>query len=289
MKRALTGIAAASMVLGAFAPATFAATGANGWKYTVAHQLPIVVNGQVLSNPFELVANDSGNQTAYFPVYYFNQALNSIGYTATWDGSTHTWAITAPDVDATKISIPGGVGTGNTTITVNGTVVKKINTYAAKDPAGGPSAGYTTYFPAFYINEVFSSLGAKVSFSGQTGLSITKQQPQNTSYTLSNLTASGGTSGDGSVSNPALSLNGQAITLSTTLTDANGNPVPNTAVTFNVSNYGNYPSTLPTVKNASGTVVSGTQQTNAEQYTVYTDSNGVAKVTISGPSGSTIA
>src|SRR5579875_934768 len=135
------------MVLGAFSPMAFAATGANGWNYQVAHQLPIVVNGSVQSNPYELTAVDSGNTTAYFPMYYFNQALSSLGYSATWDGNSHTWAITASGVDASAVasSIAGGVGTGNTTITVNGTTVKKINTQAAKDPAGG---GMTTYFPA---------------------------------------------------------------------------------------------------------------------------------------------
>ncbi|SFU66014.1 SwmB domain-containing protein [Alicyclobacillus macrosporangiidus] len=282
MKRALTGIAAASMVLGAFAPATFAATGANGWKYTVAHQLPIVVNGQVLSNPFELVANDSGNQTAYFPVYYFNQALNSIGYTATWDGSTHTWAITAPDVDASSISIPGGVGTGNTTITVNGTVVKKINTYAAKDPAGGASAGYTTYFPAYYINEVFSSLGAKVSFSGQTGLSITKQQPSSSapgsikapSFTNQKI-------GDGSQASPAVSF-GDPIKVSTTLQDANGNPVGGVNVLMDVVYYG---SGAPTVKDVNGNTLAATTVSTSDgqafQYKVPTDASGVATAQIS--------
>lgn len=282
MKRAITGIAAASLVLGAFAPATFAATGANGWKYTVAHQLPIVVNGQVLSNPYELVANDSGNQTAYFPVYYFNQALNSIGYTATWDGSTHTWAITAPDVDASSISIPGGVGTGNTTITVNGTVVKKINTYAAKDPAGGPNAGYTTYFPAYYINEVFSSLGAQVSFSGQTGLSITKQQPSSSapgsigapSFTNQKI-------GDGSQASPAVSF-GDPIKVSTTLQDANGNPVGGVNVLMDVVYYG---SGAPTVKDVNGNTLAATTVSTSDgqafQYKVPTDASGVATAQIS--------
>ncbi|GEO24720.1 hypothetical protein AAC03nite_05050 [Alicyclobacillus acidoterrestris] len=289
MKRSLTGIAAAAVVLGAMSPMAFAAT-SKATGLTKAGQLPIVVNGQVLSNPYEMTGKDSGNTTAFFPVYYFNQALSKIGngYSATWDGTTHTWAITAPGVDASKISISGGVGTGNTTITVNGTVVKKINTQAAKDPAASKSAGKTTYFPAYYIDEIFNQLGAKVSFNGQTGLSITTAT--NTAGAgLSAISATGASNGDGSASNPAVSLNGKAITLSTTLTDANGNPLSNTAVTFNVSEYGNTPSYLPTVENASGTVISGTAATDKEQYVAYTDANGTASISIQGPSGKTYA
>lgn len=290
MKRTLTGIAAAAVTLGAVAPMAFASTGANGWQYKVATPLPIVVNGTAVSAPYELTAQDSGNTTGYFPVFYFNQALSKLGngYSASWDGVTHTWAVNAPGVDASKISIAGGVGTGNTTITVNGTVVKKINTGAAKDPAGG---GMTTYFPAFYINEIFNSIGAKVSFSGQTGLNISGGQSTTTGSSLSNITVSGESSGSGSSASPAVSLTGKGITVSSTLTDANGNPVANTAVQFQVSEYGTKPNNmpLPTVTDANGTVISGTSNSDNEAYTAYTNSNGVASLTLAGPAGQTYA
>ncbi|WP_206831823.1 beta strand repeat-containing protein [Alicyclobacillus fructus] len=283
MKRTLSGIASAAIVLGAISPMAFAATSTSG--LTPAGQLPIVVNGQVLSNPYEMVGYDSGNKTGFFPIYYFSQALAKIGIQSTWNGATHTWALTDSNVNAANVQVAGGVGTGNTTVTLNGTAIKMFNTQAAKDPAGGP---VTTYMPIYYVNNILTALGIKGTFSGQTGLNITTAQ--NTSgSSLSAISVTGATSGSGSVSSPAVVLNGGSVTLSTTLTDANGNPIPNTAVTFNVSNYGNYPGYLPTVKNASGVVVSGTKQTNAEQYTVYTDSNGVAKVTLSGPSGQTYA
>jgi hypothetical protein len=268
------------MALGMLVPVAFAASTTTG--LSKASQLPIVVNGSVLSNPFEMTGKDSGNTTGFFPMYYFNQALAKIGFTATWDGVNHVWNISAPNVTAAPVA--GGVGTGNTTVTVNGTVVKKFNTQAAKDPAGST---VTTYLPIFYINNVLSALGVKGTFSGQTGLSVTSAQ-STTGAGLTTIQVSGETSGDGSSASPAVSLNNADVTLSTTLNDANGNALANTAVTFSVSNYGNYP-VLPTVKNASGTVISGTKQTNAEQYTVYTDSTGAASVTVSGPSGQTYA
>jgi hypothetical protein len=278
------------MALGMLVPVAFAATTTTSWTHKVAGQLPIVVNGTATSNPFELTAVDSGNTTAYFPMFYFNQALNSLGYTATWDGVNHVWNISAPNADASQIasSIAGGVGTGNTSISVNGTVVKKINTYAAQDPAASKTAAPTSYFPAFYINEIFNGLGATVSFSGQTGLSITKASTTNNSgATLSAITVTGSNSGDGSVTNPAVALSDGSLTLSTTLQDANGNALANTAVTFNVSEYNQFPGQLPSVQNAAGTLIAGTAQSNYEQYTAYTDSTGVASVKVSGPAGQT--
>jgi hypothetical protein len=282
LKRTLTTVAAASMALGMLVPVAFASSSTAGLKK--AGQLPIVVNGAVLSNPFEMTGVDSGNTTGFFPIYYFSQALSQLGFSAAWDGATHTWAITAPGV--TVGTVAGGVGTGNTTVTVNGTAVKKFNSQAAKDPAGGP---VTTYLPVYYIQNVLGALGVNGNWSGTKGLSVASAAQSQGAAKLSALTTSGANSGDGSATNPAVSLNNAAVSVSTTLTDANGNALANTAVTFSVSNYGNYPSTLPTVKNAAGTVVSGTAKSNAEQYTVYTDASGVAKVSFTNPSGQTNA
>ncbi|GMA50996.1 hypothetical protein GCM10025857_23530 [Alicyclobacillus contaminans] len=279
MKRTLTGIAAASMVLGAFAPAAFAATSTS---YKVAGQLPIIVNGSVLSNPYELTAQDSGNTTGFFPVYYFNQALNKIGFTATWNGTTRTWAINAPGVDASKISIPGGVGTGNTTITVNGTVVKKINTFAAKDPAGGKNAQATTYFPAYYIDEVFNQLGATVSFDGTKGLTITGGTSTSTGAgSISAPSFTGQKVGTGAQATPAISF-GDPVTVSATLTDPNGNPLVGVNALLDVVYYGGG---APTVKDANGNILSATNVTTSDgaafQYKVPTNSAGVASAQIS--------
>ncbi|MFB5191048.1 beta strand repeat-containing protein [Alicyclobacillus fastidiosus] len=121
---------------------------------------------------------DSGNVTAYAPVFYFDQLLGKAGITAKWDGATHTWALTDSSIDASKVSVAGGVGTGNTTITLNGVVIKKINTFAAKDPGASKSAGATTYFPAYYINNVFAAVGINATWNGSTGLAVTTNPAQ---------------------------------------------------------------------------------------------------------------
>jgi len=78
------------------------------------------------------------------------------------------------------------------------------------------------------------------------------------------------------------------LTLSATLTDANGNPLPNTEVTFSVSEYGNLPSFEPTVE-SNGTVIAPTSTSTAYQYQVATNANGVASIQMTGPVGQTYA
>ncbi|GLG02034.1 hypothetical protein Alches_20750 [Alicyclobacillus hesperidum subsp. aegles] len=273
MKRTLTSFAAAAVVLGAASPLAFAATSSSA-GLTQAGQLPIVVNGQVLSNPYEMTGQDSGNTTGFFPIYYFDQALAKIGLTATWNGTTHTWAITAPGVDASKISVQGGVGTGNTTVTVNGTTVKMFNTQAAKDPAGGPNAQETTYMPIYYIDNILAALGINGTFKGQTGLSIST--PQVTSINLSQLSLTGQTVGTGSLSSPAIDQTGNGVTVSTTVTDQNGNPVPNANVTFNFAG-----ANAPTVTNGTTNVAVSATSTGWSA-TVATNAQGVASATVKG-------
>ncbi|KRW92306.1 hypothetical protein SD51_04565 [Alicyclobacillus tengchongensis] len=273
MKRTLTSFAAAAVVLGAASPLAFAAT-SSSTGLTQAGQLPIVVNGQVLSNPYEMTGQDSGNTTGFFPIYYFDQALAKIGLTATWNGSTHTWAITAPGVNASTISVAGGVGTGNTTVTVNGTVVKMFNTQAAKDPAGGPKAQETTYLPIYYVNNLLTALNIHGSFSGQTGLNIST--PQATSINLSQISLTGQTVGTGTLASPAIDQTGNGVTVSTTVTDQNGNPVPNANVTFNFAG-----ANAPTVTSGS-TNVSVSATSTGWSATVATNAQGVASATVKG-------
>lgn len=118
MKRTLSGIASAAIVLGAISPVAFADTSSG---LTQGNPLPITVNGQIIAIPYEMVGVDSGNQTGFFPIYYFDEALAKLGIQATWNGTTHTWALTDSNVNASSVSVAGGVGTGNTTVTLNGT------------------------------------------------------------------------------------------------------------------------------------------------------------------------
>ncbi|WP_436663950.1 beta strand repeat-containing protein [Alicyclobacillus acidoterrestris] len=282
MKRSLTGIAAAAVVLGAMSPMAFAAT-SKATGLTKASQLPIVVNGKVLSNPYEMTGKDSGNTTGFFPIYYFNQALAKIGFTATWDGTTHTWAITAPNVDASSISVAGGVGTGNTTVTVNGTVVKKFNTQVAKDPAGGKSAQATTYLPIYYISNVLTALGVQGSFSGQTGLSITGSAATSTGQgNISAPQVTGEKVGSGTQAAPAVSY-GDPLTVTSTVTDAAGNPIAGVNATLDIQVNGQ--GGAPTVT-ANGTSVAPTTSASGDfQYAITTDANGAATAQVTVNSG----
>ncbi|AEJ42317.1 hypothetical protein TC41_0351 [Alicyclobacillus acidocaldarius subsp. acidocaldarius Tc-4-1] len=268
----------------------FGATSTSG--LTPAGQLPIVVNGQVLSNPYEMVGIDSGNKTGFFPIYYFSQALAKIGIQATWNGVTHTWALTDSNVNAANVQVAGGIGTGNTTVTVNGTVVKKFNTQVARDPAAGPKGPITTYLPIYYINNILKALNINGSFSGQAGLNIQTQTAVNTSTeALSPIQVSGQTVGTGADNAPAVAAVGNAITFSTTVTDANGNPVPNQVVQFLVSTTDNL-----TVTDASGNTLNYAKlsapivignKTYDDYYQVTTNSQGVATMKVTSSASTT--
>ncbi|EJY56601.1 hypothetical protein URH17368_0566 [Alicyclobacillus hesperidum URH17-3-68] len=174
MKRTLSSISAAAIVLGTGIPMVFADTTSTTPSYTQVGTVAFQFNGQTVANPYILDSQDSGNTTAFAPVYYFNQLLAKAGIQATWNGSTHTWALTAPNIDASKVQVAGGVGTGNTTITLNGTTIKMINTFAAQDPAG-KKGDITTYFPAYYVNNLFAALGISATWNGSTGLAVNTQ------------------------------------------------------------------------------------------------------------------
>ncbi|MBF8376311.1 hypothetical protein IW967_00160 [Alicyclobacillus mali] len=291
MKRTLSGIASAAIVLGAISPMTFAATSSSS-GLTPAGQLPIVVNGQVLSNPYEMVGYDSGNKTGFFPIYYFSQALAKIGIQATWNGVTHTWALTDSNVNAANVQVAGGIGTGNTTVTVNGTVVKKFNTQVARDPAAGPKGPITTYLPIYYINNILKALNVNGTFSGQAGLNIQTQTTVNTSTeSLSSIQVSGQTVGTGADDAPAVASVGNAITFSTTVTDGNGNPVPNQVVQFLVSTTDNL-----TVSDGNGNTLNYAQlsapivignKTYDDYYQVTTNSQGVATMKVTSSASTT--
>lgn len=162
LKRALVvGMVAASIVLGTAVPAAFATTSTVGGRKVVS------VNGTVVSEPYTRVALDSGNETSYIGVWYLGQAVRSAGGNYSWDATNKVFNLTIPGVDPSKISIPGGVGFGNTTIQVNGTTVKKFNSFAAQDPASG-TVDITTFVPLFYIGEVFNAVGGGASWNGNT-------------------------------------------------------------------------------------------------------------------------
>ncbi|MCL6599128.1 MAG: hypothetical protein K6T81_10360 [Alicyclobacillus macrosporangiidus] len=162
MKRTITGIAAAATVLVTVVPAAFASTSS-----TVGGRKAVTVDGKVVSQPFTRVAKDAGNLTSYIGIWYLGQAVKQAGGDYSWNAGTRTFNLLVPGVDASALNIPGGVGTGDTTLQVNGVTVKKVNSFAAQDPAGGKD-DITTFMPLFYLGEVFNALGSAASWNGNT-------------------------------------------------------------------------------------------------------------------------
>ncbi|SFU96741.1 hypothetical protein [Alicyclobacillus macrosporangiidus] len=121
-------------------------------------QKRIVLNGKTISQPMGFA--DHG--TAYFPGWYLMRALDSLHVTSTWDG--RNWRITVPSgmkVDLSNID----VGTGNVSIYLNGTLVKRVYDIVDVDPA---SHQPTMFIPVWYVMRVFDRLGIQSSWNGQT-------------------------------------------------------------------------------------------------------------------------
>lgn len=162
MNKKLIGTVATLMSLGTFVPVSFAST-----FNSSAHgqfKSSIVLDGEVLSSPYGIAASDGSTTTTFMPLYYLDKALAKAGFSASWDGQTHTLALTSLQDNIDFSSIP--VGTGNTSITVNGKLVKKINVIVEKDPAGGKKAVPTTYAPIYYLEQLLKTIGVQSDWDG---------------------------------------------------------------------------------------------------------------------------
>lgn len=155
----LIGITGALCVL-----STFPLTAQADTQVHQEFQSTISVDNTVESKPIAVTATDGSTLTTYMPIWYVDEALKAAGYMASWNGNEHTWSLTrtVPANYYAKLS----VGTGNTDITVNGKLVKKVNTIVIKDPAGGAHAQDTTYMPIYYINQLFKSVGIFFGWDG---------------------------------------------------------------------------------------------------------------------------
>lgn len=193
MKSTLTGLAAAFIVTGTTLPIVQAAsTTSNQW-----FKMTIQVNSTTLSHTSGITESDGSTSTTYLPMYYVNLALEKAGFLVTWDGTKKVWALTTAKTGL-KFSTTG-VGTGNTSLTVNGVVVKKMNTVVQADPAGGAK---TTYVPIYYLTDVFETMGLLDVWNGTTHVwAISDATPGNSSGSTTGST--GSTSSSGSTSNIA--------------------------------------------------------------------------------------
>lgn len=246
MKRALTGLVAASIMLGTGIPAAFAASSGSQW-----FTMQLNVNGSTLSTPYGIAESDGSTTTTYIPLFYVNQALSKIGYTVSWNGSSHTWSLTTAQTGLDFSSIP--VGTGNTSVTVNGTLVKQFNTIVQLDPSGGTS---TTYIPIYYVSPLIQALGISAVWNGSTH-TWSIGAGSGSASTSSGSTSSSSSSSSSSLTSPTISSSTSGNTSSIavkdaksgatlTLYDGNGNSVVSTTAqsdgtaTFYNVNSGSY-------------------------------------------------
>ncbi|MCL6516921.1 hypothetical protein [Alicyclobacillus sp.] len=117
----------------------------------------IVLDGHTVSQPVGFVDHD----TSYFPAWYVMHALGNRNVTSAWDGTN--WRITAPAGMRVDLSKPD-VGTGNVSIYLNGTLVKRVHGITDIDPA---SHQPTLYIPVWYVMRVFDRLGIHSDWNGQ--------------------------------------------------------------------------------------------------------------------------
>ena len=248
------------------APA-FAATSGVTWS------AKSIVAGTYTSSPDGFAAMQSGSETTFMPVFYVEQALKALGYSVSWSGSVLS-VVTPSGVTPNFSNI--SVGSGNASIYVNGTLVKQVNTMVEGDPATGGKIK-TTYMPIYYIDALLQAAGLNATWTG-TGWNIPAPTTTTTTgATLSTPTVSGETIGTGSATSPAINEAAGTITVSTNLTDASGNPIPN--VNLNLTLTGG--NGIPTVQQGTTfETVSGT----ASPYTatVTTNASGNATFTVGG-------
>ncbi|MCL6454823.1 MAG: hypothetical protein K6T78_14550 [Alicyclobacillus sp.] len=155
MSKARAAVAAGvvSVVVGVLSTPAFAAT-------SPANAKNIELNGLSVNKPAGLVRSG----TTYMPIFYLNQVLNKLGITlaAKWDG--HTWALQTPTYMQPNLGNVH-IGTGNVTITLNGTPLQKVDAIVAVDPASGVQ---TTYLPIWYLEQVLSRVGVTDTWDGTT-------------------------------------------------------------------------------------------------------------------------
>lgn len=231
MKRIFTSLFATTITMSMSVPMAFAAsstattsatsTATTGSTTTVAastttsassehwFQMQLQVDGTTINTPYAIAQSDGYNLTTYVPIYYVDRALSKVGYQVKWDGVTKTWSLTTTD---TSLDFSGNtVGAGNTEITVNGKIIKKLYSVVNRDPDGG---AYTTYVPIYYVTPLFQAVGATAVWNGDTRIwSITTTD---TGTSTSSPTSSGGTASASSGSGNAGSVSSQSTSTSST-------------------------------------------------------------------------
>ena len=270
MNRIITSITAATMVLGTLVPSAFAASATKG-SAGVNYNNRVIQMGKYDHMVKGVAALDKGHYTEFLPLWYVIQGLQQLGYTATWNGSTKMFDITTPSGVTPNLTGVNAGAANAMQIVLNGTDVQNAPRVVAKDPYTGVM---TTYVPIWYLNQALSAAGMQSKYDGTTWkLFATGNQA------LSALSVTGATIGAGTQASPATQTVGDALNLSTTLTNADGTPVAGTAVTFTVStNSGNPSVTATSNGNPVNPVSSGTNVT----FVAYTNASGIASIALTG-------
>lgn len=113
------------------------------------------------------------NGTTYMPVWYVMQALTSLGFTNTWNGST--WNFQVPTTSAIDWSNLQS-GSGNASLLLNGTLVHKVISVVHTDPNSGHP---TTYMPVWYVMQMMARAGIACAWNGTTWTIVPNQLPPN--------------------------------------------------------------------------------------------------------------
>ncbi|MDQ0188589.1 glucosaminidase domain-containing protein [Alicyclobacillus cycloheptanicus] len=156
MKRMAASLAAAAMSLSVV---SLAASPAEAATYSM-HTASIVLNGKKFVSPPEFAYQG----TTYMPIYYVDDVFKTLGFTDTFDGSTHpkVWKLTTPALDKLQLSL--NAHSGNINLYVNGQLCEQEIPSIAAEPPGGKQA--TTFVPIWYIQQIFKQLGIVDQWNG---------------------------------------------------------------------------------------------------------------------------
>ncbi|MBX5468025.1 MAG: cell wall-binding repeat-containing protein [Firmicutes bacterium] len=134
--------------------------------------------------------------------------------------------------------------------------------------------GGTASIPSSTVTQIVNTIAGVVT-----------PTPTTTSGNLSLIQISGQSFGQGTAANPAVAVGGTPMTLSTTLTDANGNPVPGVDVDL----YFILNTTPPTSVTSNGQALAEGSDQNGTYFAVPTNAEGVAAAQLSESAGSSLA
>ncbi|QSO45480.1 hypothetical protein [Alicyclobacillus mengziensis] len=210
----LSKLSATLLALAGATSVIFSSTGpAMANNYYKPYATNIYLNGQEISSPAHIVANDSGQATSWIPIYYLQNALRQVGIQNTWNGNT--WNLQVPSgADLSNLPRYQAPSSGSMAIAINGTVVQYAPRIIYKDLSGTEQ---TTYVPIWYLMQVMTRMNIGHSWDG-TNWRTTESQPSNGGGT-----GSGGT-GSTSYESQQNMANAMWNTFNATSFDVNSHP-----------------------------------------------------------------